>query len=134
VDNIMDTRHQVVMAELERVGWRTTTIRSPFIGTTCVIDNHFVASAMAIEDLTIIEVYDIDLEDPMQPGLVTRPHDPVVKTAHHPGFQRTVSATVVDLRDLSIDEVGMAVFQALSATTISHVRSRWPSHQDAQVD
>jgi hypothetical protein len=130
----MDARHQAVMAELDRVGWRTTTIGSPFIGTTCVIDNHFVASAMAIEDLTIIEVYDIDLEDPMQPGLVTRPLDPVVKTAHHPGFQRTVSATVVDLRNLALDEVGPAVFQGLSATTISHVRSRWPSSQDTQMD
>jgi hypothetical protein len=130
----MDARHQAVMAELDRVGWRTTTIGSPFIGTTCVIDNHFVASALAIEDLTIIEVYDIDLEDPMQPGLVTRPHDPVVKTAHHPGFQRTVSATVVDLRDLSIDEVGPAVFQGLSAATIAHVRSRWPRHQEPQLD
>ena len=130
----MDARHQAVMAELDRVGWRTTTIGSPFIGTTCVIDNHFVASALAIEDLTIIEVYDIDLEDPMQPGLVIRPHDPVVKTAHHPGFQRTVSATVVDLRDLSIDEVGPAVFQGLSAATIAHVRSRWPRHQEPQLD
>ena len=130
----MDTRHQAVMAELERVGWRTTTIGSPFIGTTCVIDNHFVASALAIEDLTIIEVYDVDLEDPMQPGLVTRPLDPVVKTAHHPGFQRTVSATVVDLRNLALDEVGPAVFQGLSATTISHVRSRWPRHEEPQVD
>jgi hypothetical protein len=130
----MDARHQAVMTELERVGWRTTTIGSPFIGTTCVIESHFVASAMAIEDLTIIEVYDIDLEDPMRAGLVTRPDDPVVKTAHHPGFQRTVSATVVDLRNLALDEVGLAVFQSLSATTISHVRSRWPSHQDAQVD
>ena len=70
----MDARHQAVMAELERVGWRTTTIGSPFIGTTCFIDNHFVASAMAIEDLTIIEVYDIDLEDPMQPGRVSYTH------------------------------------------------------------
>jgi hypothetical protein len=130
----MDARHQAVMTELERVGWRTTTIGSPFIGTTCVIESHFVASAMAIEDLTIIEVYDIDLEDPMRAGLVTRPHDPVVKTAHHPGFQRTVSATVVDLRNLALEEVGPAVFQGLSATTISHVRSRWPSRQDAQVD
>lgn len=130
----MDARHQAVMTELERVGWRTTTIGSPLIGTTCVIESHFVASAMAIEDLTIIEVYDIDLEDPMRAGLVTRPDDPVVKTAHHPGFQRTVSATVVDLRNLALDEVGPAVFQGLSATTISHVRSRWPSHQDAQVD
>ena len=130
----MDARHQAVMTELERVGWRTTTIGSPFIGTTCVIESRFVASAMAIEDLTIIEVYDIDLEDPMRAGLVTRPDDPVVKTAHHPGFQRTVSATVVDLRNLALDEVGLAVFQSLSATTISHVRSRWPSHQDAQVD
>jgi hypothetical protein len=130
----MDARHQAVMAELDRVGWRTTTIGSPFIGTTCVIDNHFVASAMAIEDLTIIEVYDIDTDDPMAPGLVLRPHEPVVKTAHHPGFQRTVSATVVDLRDLNIDEVGMAVFQGLSATTISHVRSRWPSSYDVDVD
>ena len=130
----MDARHQAVMAELDRGGWRTTTIGSPFIGTTCVIDNHFVASAMAIEDLTIIEVYDIDLEDPMQPGLVTRPHDPVVKTAHHPGFQRTVSATVVDLRNLALDEVGPAVFQGLSATTILHVRSRWPRHQEPQLD
>ena len=130
----MDTRHQAVMAELERVGWRTTTIGSPFIGTTCVIDNHLVASALAIEDLTIIEVYDVDLEDPMQPGLVTRPLDPVVKTAHHPGFQRTVSATVVDLRNLALDEVGPAVFQGLSATTISHVRSRWPRHEETQVD
>ena len=122
------------MAELERVGWRTTTIGSPFIGTTCVVESRFVASAMAIEDLTIIEVYDVDLEDPMQPGLVTRPLDPVVKTAHHPGFQRTVSATVVDLRNLAIEEVGPAVFQGLSATTISHVRSRWPRHQEPQVD
>jgi hypothetical protein len=130
----MDARHQAVMAELDRVGWRTTTIGSPFIGTTCVIDNHFVASAMAIEDLTIIEVYDVDLDDPMAPGLVTRPLDPVVKTAHHPGFQRTVSATVVDLRNLALDEVGPAVFQGLSATTISHVRSRWPSSQDTQMD
>jgi len=130
----MDARHQAVMAELERVGWRTTTIGSPFIGTTCVIDNHFIASAMAIEDLTIIEVYDVDLDDPMAPGLVTRPLDPVVKTAHHPGFQRTVSATVVDLRNLALDEVGPAVFQGLSATTISHVRSRWPSSQDTQMD
>jgi hypothetical protein len=130
----MDARHQAVMAELERVGWRTTTIGSPFIGTTCVIDNRFVASAMAIEDLTIIEVYDVDLDDPMAPGLVTRPLDPVVKTAHHPGFQRTVSATVVDLRNLALDEVGPAVFQGLSATTISHVRSRWPSSQDTQMD
>jgi|688.fasta_scaffold13629_3 hypothetical protein len=130
----MDARHQAVMAELERVGWRSTTIGSPFIGTTCVIDNRFVASAMAIEDLTIIEVYDVDLDDPMAPGLVTRPLDPVVKTAHHPGFQRTVSATVVDLRNLALDEVGPAVFQGLSATTISHVRSRWPSSQDTQMD
>ena len=130
----MDARHQAVMTELERVGWRTTTIGSPFIGTTCVIESRFVASAMAIEDLTIIEVYDIDPDNPMAPGLITRPHDPVVKTAHHPGFQRTVSATVVDLRNLALDEVGPAVFQSLSATTISHVRSRWPSHQDAQVD
>lgn len=122
------------MAELERVGWRTTTIGSPFIGTTCVVESRFVASAMAIEDLTIIEVYDVDLEDPMQPGLVTRPLDPVVKTAHHPGFQRTVSATVVDLRNLAIDEVGPAVFQGLSATTISHVRARWPRHEEPQVD
>ncbi len=129
----MDARHQAVMTELERVGWRTTTIGSPFIGTTCVIDNHFVASAMAIEDLTIIEVYDIDLEDPMRPGLVTRPDDPVVKTAHHPGFQRTVSATVVDLRNLALEEVGPAVFQGLSATTISHVRSRWPRSTDTDV-
>ena len=130
----MDARHQAVMAELERVGWRTTTIGSPFIGTTCVIESRFVASAMAIEDLTIIEVYDIDPDNPMAPGLITRPHDPVVKTAHHPGFQRTVSATVVDLRNLALEEVGPAVFQGLSATTISHVRSRWPSRQDAQVD
>jgi len=130
----MDARHQAVMAELERVGWRTTTIGSPFIGTTCVIDNHFVASALAIEDLTIIEVYDIDLEDPMQPGLVTRPLDPVVKTAHHPGFQRTVSATVVDLRNLAIEEVGPAVFQGLSATTIAHVRSRWPVPTAVNMD
>jgi hypothetical protein len=130
----MDARHQAVMAELDRVGWRTTTIGSPFIGTTCVIDNHFVASAMAIEDLTIIEVYDIDTDDPMAPGLVLRPHEPVVKTAHHPGFQRTVSATVVDLRDLSIDEVGPAVFQGLSAATIAHVRSRWPSSYDVDMD
>jgi len=130
----MDARHQAVMTELERVGWRTTTIGSPFIGTTCVIESHFVASAMAIEDLTIIEVYDIDPDNPMAPGLITRPHDPVVKTAHHPGFQRTVSATVVDLRNLALEEVGPAVFQGLSATTISHVRSRWPSRQDAQVD
>jgi hypothetical protein len=130
----MDARHQAVMAELDRVGWRTTTIGSPFIGTTCIIDNHFVASAMAIEDLTIIEVYDIDTDDPLAPGLVLRPHEPVVKTAHHPGFQRTVSATVVDLRDLNIDEVGMAVFQGLSATTISHVRSRWPSSYDVDMD
>jgi hypothetical protein len=130
----MDARHQAVMAELERVGWRSTTIGSPFIGTTCVIDNRFVASAMAIEDLTIIEVYDVDLDDPMAPGLVTRPLDPVVKTAHHPGFQRTVSATVVDLRNLALDEVGPAVFQGLSATTISHVRSRWPSSQETQMD
>ena len=122
----MDARHQAVMAELDRVGWRTTTIGSPFIGTTCIIDNHFVASAMAIEDLTIIEVYDIDLEDPMQPGLVTRPLDPVVKTAHHPGFERTVSATVVDLRNFALEDVGPAVFQGLSAATIAHVRSRWP--------
>lgn len=122
----MDARHQAVMAELDRVGWRTTTIGSPFIGTTCFIDNHFVASAMAIEDLTIIEVYDIDLEDPMQPGLVTRPLDPVVKTAHHPGFERTVSATVVDLRNFALEDVGPAVFQGLSAATIAHVRSRWP--------
>jgi hypothetical protein len=122
----MDARHQAVMAELDRVGWRTTTIGSPFIGTTCFIDNHFVASAMAIEDLTIIEVYDIDLEDPMQPGLVTRPLDPVVKTAHHPGFERTVSATVVDLRNFALEDVGPAVFQSLSAATIAHVRSRWP--------
>jgi hypothetical protein len=130
----MDARHQAVMAELDRVGWRTTTIGSPFIGTTCIIDNHFVASAMAIEDLTIIEVYDIDTDDPMAPGLVLRPHEPVVKTAHHPGFQRTVSAAVVDLRDLNIDEVGMAVFQGLSATTISHVRSRWPSSYEVDMD
>jgi hypothetical protein len=130
----MDARHQAVMAELDRVGWRTTTIGSPFIGTTCFIDNHFVASAMAIEDLTIIEVYDIDTDDPMAPGLVLRPHEPVVKTAHHPGFERTVSATVVDLRNLALDEVGPAVFQGLSATTISHVRSRWPSSQDTQMD
>ena len=122
----MDARHQAIMAELERVGWRTTTIGSPFIGTTCVIESRFVASAMAIEDLTIIEVYDIDLEDPMQPGLVTRPLDPVVKTAHHPGFERTVSATVVDLRNFALEEVGPAVFQGLSAATIAHVRSRWP--------
>jgi hypothetical protein len=81
---------------------------------------------MAIEDLTIIEVYDIDLEDPMQPGLVTRPLDPVVKTAHHPGFERTVSATVVDLRNFALEDVGPAVFQGLSAATIAHVRSRWP--------
>ena len=130
----MDARHQAVMTELERVGWRTTTIGSPFIGTTCVIESRFVASAMAIVDLTIIEVYDIDPDNPMAPGLITRPHDPVVKTAHHPGFQRTVSATVVDLRNLALEEVGPAVFQGLSATTISHVRSRWPSRQDAQVD
>jgi hypothetical protein len=130
----MDARHQAVMAELDRVGWRTTTIGSPFIGTTCFIDNHFVASAMAIEDLTIIEVYDIDTDDPMAPGLVLRPHEPVVKTAHHPGFERTVSATVVDLRNLALDEVGPAVFQGLSATTILHVRSRWPSSQDTQMD
>jgi hypothetical protein len=129
----MDARHQAVMAELERVGWRSTTIGSPFIGTTCVIDNRFVASAMAIEDLTIIEVYDVDLDDPMAPGLVTRPLDPVVKTAHHPGFQRTVSATVVDLRNLALDEVGPAVFRGLSATTISHVRWRWPSSNDTDV-
>ena len=121
------------MAELERVGWRTTTIGSPFIGTTCVVESRFVASAMAIEDLTIIEVYDVDLEDPMQPGLVTRPLDPVVKTAHHPGFQRTVSATVVDLRNLALEEIGPAVFKGLSATTISHVRSRWPSSTDTDV-
>jgi hypothetical protein len=89
---------------------------------------------MAIEDLTIIEVYDIDTDVPMAPGLVLRPHEPVVKTAHHPGFQRTVSATVVDLRDLSIDEVGPAVFQGLSAATIAHVRSRWPRHQEPQLD
>ena len=126
----MDVRHQAVMAELERVGWRSTTIGSPFIGTTCVIESHFVASTMAIEDLTVIEVYDIDPDNPMAPSLVTRPHDPVVKTAHHPGFQRTVSATVVDLRNLAFDEVGPAVFQGLSATTISHVRSRWPISQD----
>jgi hypothetical protein len=130
----MDARHQAVMAELDRVGWRTTTIGSPFIGTTCFIDNHFVASAMAIEDLTIIEVYDIDTDDPMAPGLVLRPHEPVVKTAHHPGFERTVSATVVDLRNLALDEVGPAVFQGLSATTISHVRWRWPSSHDIDVD
>ena len=130
----MDARHQAVMAELERVGWRSTTIGSPFIGTTCVIDGHFVASAMAIEDLTIIEVYDIGPDNPMAPGLTTRSQDPVVKTAHHPGFERTVSATVVDLRELSLDEVGPAVFQGLSATTISHVRSRWPSREAAQVD
>jgi hypothetical protein len=130
----MDARHQAVMAELDRVGWRTTTIGSPFIGTTCFIDNHFVASAMAIEDLTIIEVYDIDTDDPMAPGLVLRPHEPVVKTAHHPGFERTVSATVVDLRNLALDEVGPAVFQGLSATTISHVRWRWPSSTDTDVD
>jgi hypothetical protein len=88
---------------------------------------------MAIEDLTIIEVYDVDLDDPMAPGLVTRPLDPVVKTAHHPGFQRTVSATVVDLRNLALDEVGPAVFRGLSATTISHVRWRWPSSNDTDV-
>ena len=122
----MDARHQAVMAELERVGWRTTTIGSPFIGTTCVVESRFVASAIAIEDLTIIEVYDVDLEDPMQPGLVTRPLDPVVKTAHHPGFERTVSATVVDLRNFALEDVGPAVFQGLSAATIAHVRSRWP--------
>ena len=122
----MDARHQAVMVELDRVGWRTTTIGSPFIGTTCVIDNHFVASAMAVEDLTIIEVYDTDPDDPMSPGLVLRPHEPVVKTAHHPGFERTVSATVVDLRNLAIEGVGPAVFQGLSAATIAHVRSRWP--------
>ena len=130
----MDARHQAVMAELERVGWRTTTIGSPFIGTTCVIDSRFVASAMAIEDLTIIEVYDVDLEDPMQPGLVTRPLDPVVNTAHHPGFQRTVSATVVDLRSLALEEVGPAVFQGLSAATIAHVRSRWPVPTAVNMD
>lgn len=122
----MDARHQAVMAELDRVGWRTTTIGSPFIGTTCVINNHFVASAMAVEDLTIIEVYDINTDDPMAPGLVLRPHEPVVKTAHHPGFERTVSATVVDLRNLALHEVGPAVFQGLSAATIAHARSRWP--------
>ena len=129
----MDARHQAVMAELDRVGWRTTTIGSPLIGTTCVIDNHFVASAMAIEDLTVIEVYDTDPDDPMAPGLVLRPHEPVVKTAHHPGFERTVSATVVDLRNLALDEVGPAVFRGLSATTISHVRWRWPSSTDTDV-
>ncbi len=64
----MDARHQAVTTELDRVGWRTTTIGSPFVGTTCVIDNRFVASAMSIEDLTIIEVYDIDPDDPMEPG------------------------------------------------------------------
>lgn len=126
MDNLVDARHQAVRTELDRVGWRTTTIGSPFIGTTCVIDNRFVASAMAIEDLTIIEVYDIDPDDPMEPGLVLRPHEPVVKTAYHPGFERTVSATVVDLHNLALHEVGPAVFQGLSAATISHVRSRWP--------
>lgn len=130
----MDARHQAVMTELERVGWRTTTIGSPFIGTTCVVENRFVASAMVIEDLTIIEVYDIDPDDPMAPGLITRPHEPVVKTAHHPGFERTVSATVVDLRNLTLEEVGSAVFQGLSATTISHVRSRWPISATTNMD
>ena len=68
MDNLVDARHQAVTTELDRVGWRTTTIVSPFVGTTCVIDNRFVASAMSIEDLTIIEVYDIDPDDPMEPG------------------------------------------------------------------
>lgn len=134
MDGDNDQRHEAVMAELERVGWRTTTIGSPFIGTTCVIDRHFVASALAVEDLTIIEVYDIDTDEPMAPGLITRPLEPMVKTAHHPGFGRTVSATVVDLRGLSLDEVGPAVFRGLAATTISHVRARWPESTAADLD
>ena len=126
-DTVTAQRHASVMAELDRVGWRHGSVALPLIGTSLLVNGHMVGGVMSIEDRTVVEVFDFEEGDPVEAGRVQREQVPEVRTAHHAGLGRVVSATLVDLRDLEPHEAGPAVLKGLAAATVTYVRERWPS-------
>ena len=125
-DETTARRHASIMAELDRVGWRHGSVALPLIGTSMMVNGHLVGGVLAVEDRTIVEVFDLEDNDGVLPGLVLRERVPEVRTAHHAGLGRVVASSLVDLRELPDHRVGPAVVTGLAAATVAYVRERWP--------